>query len=51
MTSETIVRKMTDGTEATITKNMEYDSEGRMTGQKMDADGEIVEVQYTYEPV
>ena len=51
MTSETIVRQMTDGTEATITKNMEYDSEGRMTYQKADAGGEIVEVQYTYEPV
>ena len=51
MTSEIIVRQMTDGTEATVTKNMEYDSEGRMTYQKADADGEIVEVQYTYEPV
>ena len=51
MTSETIVRQMTSGAEATITKNMEYDSEGRMTYQKADAGGEIVEVQYTYEPV
>ena len=51
MTSELLVRQMTNGTEATVTKNMEYDSEGRMTCQKTDADGEIVEVQYTYEPV
>ncbi|HAG13170.1 MAG TPA: hypothetical protein DCG49_04830, partial [Ruminococcus sp.] len=51
MTSEIILRQMTSGAEFTLTRTIQYDSEGRMTCQKTDTDGEIVEVQYTYEPV
>ncbi|MCQ2408687.1 MAG: hypothetical protein MJ065_09225 [Oscillospiraceae bacterium] len=51
MTSEIIKQIMSNGTEHTLTKTMQYDSEGRMTYQKSDVQGEIVEVQYTYEPI
>lgn len=51
VTAEITERVMRNGKKQTVRTTRQYDSEGRLTNEYQDADGDITETQYSYAPV